>query len=77
MTSASALRLERTGDPAQFEKIAGAFLSRCEAENNLPLGLNANLKAGRTYGSDPPYVAVVRSDGAVVARRCARVSTSS
>jgi len=61
---ASALRLERPGDPTQFEKIAGAFLSAREAENNLVLGLTAGLKAGRSWG--PTYFGLVRDGEHVV-----------
>jgi uncharacterized protein len=61
---ASALRLERPGDPAEFEKIAGAFLAAREAENNLVLGLTSGLKAGRSWG--PTYFGAVRDGNEVV-----------
>ena len=64
MRGAPALRLERPGDPVQFEKIAGAFLAAREAENNLVLGLTSGLKAGRSWG--PTYFGVVRDDERVV-----------
>jgi predicted GNAT family acetyltransferase len=62
---ASALRLERPGDPTQFEKIAGTFLSAREAENNLALGLTSALKAGRSYGPAVYFGAVREDDGVV------------
>jgi hypothetical protein len=64
MPGASALRLLRSGDPAEFEKIAGAFLAESEAENNLVLGLTSGLKAGRSWG--PTYYGVVRDGDRVV-----------
>jgi predicted GNAT family acetyltransferase len=48
---ASALRLERPGSPAEFDQVAGPFLSAREAENNLVLGLTSALKSGRSYGA--------------------------
>jgi predicted GNAT family acetyltransferase len=64
MPGASALRLERPGNPAEFEKIAGAFLTAHEAENNLVLGLTSGLKAGRSWG--PTYFGAVRDGERVV-----------
>ncbi|HEU5288102.1 MAG TPA: GNAT family N-acetyltransferase [Candidatus Limnocylindria bacterium] len=66
MPGAPALRLVRSDDPAAFERSAGSFLALREAENNLPLGLISGLKAGRTFGADPPYFAVVHAGSAVV-----------
>ena len=66
MTGAAGLRLERPGDPAEFEKVAGAFLCEREAENNLALGLTANMRDGRTYGSGDTYFAAVRDGARVV-----------
>lgn len=65
MTSASALRLERPGSPAEFERIAGGFLSAREAENNLVLGLTSAMKAGRSYGP-AVYFGVIRDGDRVV-----------
>ena len=65
MAGASALRLERPGDPTQFETIAGPFLSAREAENNLVLGLTSSLKAGRSYGP-ALYFGAVRDGDRVV-----------
>lgn len=59
MAGASALTVERPGDPAEFERIAGPFLGAREAENNLALGLTAVMKAGRSYG-DAVYFGVAR-----------------
>jgi len=61
---ASALSLVRPDSPAEFEKVAGPFLSAREAENNLALGLTSALKAGRDYG--PTYFAAVRQGDRVV-----------
>ena len=65
MTSASALRLERAGSPAEFERIAGPFLSAREAENNLVLGLTSAMKAGRSYGP-AVYFGAVRDGNSIV-----------
>lgn len=62
----TALRLTRLVDVSAFEMLAGPFLAAREAEHNLLLGLCANLKT-RSYGSLPPYLAVVREGGRVVA----------
>jgi hypothetical protein len=61
---ASALRLLRPGDPAEFENVAGPFLTAREAENNLVLGLTSGLKRGRSWG--PTYFGVVRDGDDVV-----------
>lgn len=61
------LRLERTTDVSRFDAAAGEFLRAREAENNLVLGLITGLKAGRTFGPLPPYFAVVRRGGTVIA----------
>ncbi len=66
MPGAPALRLVRSDDPTTFERSAGPFLCRREAENNLPLGLISGLKAGRTFGAQRPYFAVVHAGSAVV-----------
>src|SRR5689334_4667476 len=66
MPGASALRIARPGGPAEFEKLAGAFLGAREAENNLILGLVSGLKAGRTFGPLPPFFVVVLEDERVV-----------
>lgn len=64
MAGASALTLERPGDPATFKTIAGAFLLAHEAENNVPIGIIDALIAGRDYG--PTYFGVVRDRERVV-----------
>lgn len=63
---ASALAVTRPRDPSEFEEQAGAFLCAREAENNLVLGLVAGLKAGRTFGPEPPFFVVVREGHTVV-----------
>src|SRR3954470_5074355 len=66
MPGASALDVMRPRDPEEFERTAGAFLARREAENNLILGLITGLKAGRTFGPLPPFFAVVRDGSDVI-----------
>lgn len=61
------LALERLSDVSRFESVAASFLGAHEAENNLVLGLITGLKGGRTFGPLPPYFAIVRRAGAVVA----------
>jgi predicted GNAT family acetyltransferase len=63
---AAALRVERPADVVAFEDRAGAFLREREAENNLILGLCANLRAGRSFGPQPPYFAVATVGADVV-----------
>jgi predicted GNAT family acetyltransferase len=65
VTSAPALRLERPGSPAEFERIAGPFLAAREPENNLALGLTSALKAGRSYGP-AVYFGAVRDGDRIV-----------
>ena len=65
MAGASALTLERPGDPASFERIAASFLLAHEAENNVAIGLIAALKAGRDYGGRN-YFGAVRDGDRVV-----------
>ena len=65
MPGASAPRLERPGDPAEFQKIAGPFLAQREAENNLSLGLISGLVAGRNWGP-AVYFGAVRDGDRVV-----------
>ena len=65
MAGASALTLERPGDPRTFQTLAGPFLAAREAENNLTIGLTGNLVAGRSYGPHN-YFGVVRDGDLVV-----------
>ena len=65
MAGASALRLERPGDARTFQEIAGPVLAAREAENNLTIGLTANLVAGRSYGPKN-YFGIVRDGDRVV-----------
>ena len=58
--------LKRLG-VAEFLERAGAFLLAREAEHGLILGLAARLLPNpRLYGSDP-YLAVVETDGCLIA----------
>jgi predicted GNAT family acetyltransferase len=61
------LALQRLSDVSRFESLASRFLGAHEAENNLVLGLITGLKGGRTFGPLPPYFAIVRREGVVVA----------
>ncbi len=64
----SGLRLTRTADVREFDRISGDFLCAREAEHNLILGLCANVRAAKTnpYGALPPYFAVVHAADEVV-----------
>jgi hypothetical protein len=62
------VELRRYQDVATFYRRAEPFLVRREAEHNLTLGICAVLKDGGSYGNgEPPYLATVESDGAVLA----------
>jgi hypothetical protein len=50
--------LIRYDDPLKFQSSIKDFLLKHEAENNLPLGILANLIAGE-YQENPPYLAQV------------------
>lgn len=65
MAGASALKLERPGDPKTFQDLAGPFLAAREAENNLTIGLIAGMVAGRSWG-DAVYMGAVRDGDRVV-----------
>jgi predicted GNAT family acetyltransferase len=66
MTSAPALEFSRPRDAIEFQNVAGLFLAAREAENNLILGLVANLIGGRAYGPAPPFFGVVCARGEVI-----------
>ncbi len=66
MPGAPALEFARPRDAAEFQDAAGPFLTAREAENNLILGLVANLMGGRAYGPEPPFFGVVRARGDLV-----------
>jgi predicted GNAT family acetyltransferase len=66
MPGAHARLVTRPRSPSEFESEAGSFLSAREADNNLVLGLITGLKAGRTFGPEAPFFAVVYLDGRVV-----------
>lgn len=60
--------MQRLVDAGAFLEVAGPFLAEREAENNLPLGIAANLvRDPDRMMTAPPYFAVVRRDGHVVA----------
>lgn len=52
------MKLIRYDDPLEFQSSIKDFLLKHEAENNLPLGILANLIAGE-YQENPPYLAQV------------------
>src|SRR5438093_13185772 len=72
-----ALKLRRTADVDEFDRLAGEFLRAREAEHNLMLGLCSGLRASRTTApstrtvagapSLPPYFVAVTSGDSVVA----------
>ncbi|MGI6611831.1 MAG: GNAT family N-acetyltransferase [Limnochordia bacterium] len=59
------VRLRRFTDPGLFLEHCSACLATHEAENNLPLGILANLLAGQ-YKEFPPYMAAVECDRSIV-----------
>ena len=61
------MNLERFDNPETFHAQASPFLLAREAEHNLILGLSTELRAGTARYPDPPYLAVVRREQAVVA----------
>jgi predicted GNAT family acetyltransferase len=62
------VQVERPADARAFLDVAGAFLGEREAENNLLFGIAANLVRDPDRAmTAPPYFAVVRRGGAVVA----------
>jgi hypothetical protein len=52
-------------DPAEFLKAAGPHLEEAEAENNLLLGIAADLAAHPERAKTPPFLAVIEEDGEV------------
>ena len=55
------MRLNRFNDPKGFQEACGPFLEAREAEHNLLLGLTDRLVIDpKTYGDDPPYMALLR-----------------
>jgi predicted GNAT family acetyltransferase len=72
-----ALKLRRTADVDEFDRLAGEFLRAREAEHNLMLALCSGLRATTTTApltrtsaappTLPPYFAVVTSGDSVVA----------
>jgi predicted GNAT family acetyltransferase len=62
------MQLERFDDARRFLEAAGPFLEAREAEHNLIYGICSTLIADpQVYGEAPPYLAVVRDGGTVVA----------
>lgn len=56
------MKLLRYDDPVIFQSAIMDYLLMNEAENNLPLGILANLIAGE-YQDPPPYLAQVEDQG--------------
>jgi len=50
-------------DPADFLKAAGPHLEQAEAENNLVLGIAADLAAHPGSAKTPPFLAFIEEDG--------------
>jgi predicted GNAT family acetyltransferase len=65
VAGASALSLERPGDPATFQRIVSPFLDAHEAENHLTISLIAGMVAGRSWGSGV-YLGAVRHGDRIV-----------
>lgn len=61
------MQVEHVKDPLRFPTAAGDFLSRREAENNLMLGLIADIAAGRREGTGDPALYVARDAAGDVA----------
>ena len=61
------MKLERFDNLHRFYEAASPFLLSREAAHNLILGLSTELMAGTSRYPDPPYLAVIRHDEAVVA----------
>lgn len=61
------MRLVRFDTVEGFRAAVEPFLVQREAEENLMLGICADLVHGVTFGQEQPYCALVESDGAVVA----------
>lgn len=60
------IEIETYDDIARFATVAIPALAEHEPQNNLPLGILANVRSGQ-YGDTPPFLAVARSRGDVVA----------
>ena len=58
------MKLVRFSDPRQFQDRVSPFLVQLEAENNLPLGIIANLVGGE-FREQPPYLAAVEDGGEI------------
>lgn len=61
------MELVRFDDVEQFYQQVLPFLAAKEAHNNLPLGILSTLRMDALYFGDPPYLALVRRDGKIVA----------
>ena len=59
----SSLEVERFPGAAEFSAVAGSFLARNEAENNLLLGITSDLLSGGSFGPLPPYFSVATRNG--------------
>jgi predicted GNAT family acetyltransferase len=60
------LSVSRPATPEDFEARARDLLAPREAENNLIFGLISALRAGRRYGPDRPFFAVVHDANAIL-----------
>lgn len=63
----SQLIVERFSSAQDFSRAAQDFLVAREAENNLLLGIAADLARGATFGDATPYLGVTRRGGNVTA----------
>jgi RimJ/RimL family protein N-acetyltransferase len=55
-----------TAELAQWETAVGAFLAADAVAHTLPLSIAAALRAGASFGDEPPWFAWVTDDGDVI-----------
>ena len=60
------IEIDTYDDVEQFAGVAIPALAEHEPENNLPMGILANVRSGR-YRDAPPFLAIARRDAEVVA----------
>ncbi len=61
------MKLQRFDNIREFWQEAEAYLLQHEAENNLLMGVSHTLLTNPTQYPDPPYLAIVRANGEVIA----------
>lgn len=58
------MKRKHFSDPARFQEAVGEHLAEHEAENNLILGILANILAG-DYKDIEPHMSVIEEDGII------------